>query len=129
MSDRPRGLGEFGRQRSRDNLGRNTVGGQRVTEYEKQLYGTDRAAPAPPATAWEYPSSSRVRAYSYDFENQQLRVRFHKYNTPWVYNEVPVTVFQAFDAAPSKGMYINSTLNHMSHRRASPIEEASLFID
>ena len=78
-------------------------------------------------TAWAYPDSTRVKAYQYDYGNQQLRVRFIKYGTPWVYNLVPVTVFQAFDAAPSKGKYINSTLNHMEHHRASPQEVAAYF--
>jgi hypothetical protein len=68
-----------------------------------------------------------VAAYQYDYEQSQLRVRFHKYGTPWVYEGVPVTVFQAFDAAPSKGKYINSTLNYMTYRRATPNEVADYF--
>lgn len=124
---RPAGLGDWGRERARYNLGRNTVAGHDVTKYEEQVYGTGPALPQQPATPWEYPSSSRVRAYQYDFDKQQIRVRFVKYGTPWVYENVPVTVFQAFDAAPSKGMYINSTLNYMDHRRASPQEESTYF--
>lgn len=91
------------------------------------MYGSDRADPGPEVTPWEFPDSSRVQAYQYDFNSGQLRVRFIKYGTPWVYNEVPLAIFQAFDAAPSKGMYINSTLNHMLHRRATAVEEAEYF--
>lgn len=63
-----------------------------------------------------------MKAYQYDYGTQQLRVRFNKYNTPWVYEDVPVAVFEAFDAAPSKGQFINSTLNHTKYRRASAQE-------
>lgn len=129
MATRQGGLGSFGRDRARDNLGKNTVAGQRVTEYEKIMYGTDRAADPPQQTPWEFPDSSRVRAYSYDFTDGTLRVRFHKYNTPWVYEEVPTAIFQAFDAAPSKGKFINSTLNHMIHHKASQLDEMTNFID
>lgn len=118
-------MGDWGRERLRHNIGRRTVAGHDVTE--EALFGSDRDVPTQPTTEWEFPSSSRVKAYQYDFNTQQLRVRFLKYNTPWVYDNVPTTVFQAFDAAPSKGMYINSTLNYMEHRKASPAEEAAFF--
>lgn len=127
--DRQGGLGNWGRERARYGLGRKSVAGHDVSKYEEQMFGsgTNRAVPTQPTTEWEFPASSRVKAYQYDFDTQQLRVRFLKYDTPWVYDDVPTTVFQAFDAAPSKGMYINSTLNYMSHRRASPSEEAAFF--
>jgi hypothetical protein len=54
-------------------------------------------------------------------------VRFQKYDTPWVYEDVPVEVYQAFAAAPSMGKYINSTLNFFPYRRATPNEESALF--
>jgi KTSC domain len=127
MTDRPGGLGNWGRERTRFGLGRQSVAGHDLTQYEQATFGQSRAIPTAPATEWEFPNSTRVKAYQYDFDTQQLRVRFIKYNTPWVYDDVPTTVFQAFDAAPSKGMYINSTLNYMSHRRASPQEEAQFF--
>lgn len=128
MAERQGGLGKSGLNRIRGNIG-GKVAGQDVTAYEKQMFGTGRAAPPQESTAWEYPESSRVRAYQYDFGKQQLRVRFVKYSTPWVYEGVNETVFQAFDAAPSKGKYINSTLNYTNYRRATAQEEADAFDD
>lgn len=77
-----------------------------------------------PVTPWAFPDSTRVKAYSYDYGSQELRVRFSKYDTPWVYEGVPVNVFEAFDAAPSKGQFINSALNQLTNRRASHSEES-----
>jgi hypothetical protein len=76
---------------------------------------------------WQSPASSRVRAYQWDSAQQQLRVRFIKYETPWVYNNVDLAVFQAFDAADSKGKFINRVLNNYEHRRATDVEEAIHF--
>lgn len=76
---------------------------------------------------WEYPDSSRVKAYQWDASMQQLRVRFIKYNTPWVYDNVDLATFQTFDAAPSKGKFINQVLNSYPYRRASDQEEAEFF--
>lgn len=125
------GLGDFGRQRIRDNIGnkKNQVAGLPVTEYEKQQHGTDRAAEVPTTTPWEFPGSSRVHAYQYDSESMQLRVRFVKYGTPWIYEGVPLAVFQSFDASPSKGRYINSTLNHFNYREATMVEAIEHFGD
>jgi len=131
-ADRPErrsGLGSFGRERARNVLGGKTVAGQKITAYEEQMFGTDRALPPQTTTQWEYPESSRVKAYQYDFGSQQLRVRFHKYNTPWVYEGVPEVLFQAFDSAPSKGRYINSTLNYTAYRKATPDEVSTYFND
>lgn len=127
--EKQRGLGSYGRDRARNVLGGKTVAGQRITAYEEQMFGTGRALPPQGTTQWEYPASSRVRAYQYDFDKQQIRVRFHKYDTPWVYEGVPETLFQAFDTAPSKGKYINSTLNYATHRRASAEEVIHYFND
>lgn len=123
------GLGSFGRDRARNVLGGKTVAGHKITAYEEQMFGTDRALPPQTTTQWEYPDSSRVKAYQYDFEKQQLRVRFHKYGTPWVYEGVPEVLFQAFDSSPSKGKYINSTLNYTAYRRATPQEVDEYFDD
>lgn len=126
---RPSGLGSFGRERARNVLGGKTVAGRKITAYEEQMFGTDRALPPQETTQWEYPDSSRVHAYQYDFAKQQIRVRFKKYDTPWIYEGVPEVLFQAFDTSPSKGKYINSTLNYTSYRRATPQEVAEYFDD
>jgi len=128
MAERQGGLGESGRNRIRRNIG-GQVGGHDITAYEKQMFGTSRAVPPQGETAWEYPDSTRVYAYQYDFAESQLRVRFKKYETPWVYEGVTEPVFRAFDSSPSKGKYINSTLNYTAYRRATPQEVASHFDD
>ncbi len=128
--ERKGGLGNLGRERFRENLGSKTVAGHEVTAAGQQRADNpDVSVRELPTTPWERPASSRVSAYQYDYATGQLRVRFVKYSTPWVYNDVPVAVFQAFDAAPSKGMYINSTLNYMDHRKASPAEQMQHFND
>jgi hypothetical protein len=138
MAEKPSGLGNWGAERFKQNIGsQQEVGGQRATTgsrstfYEEALF-TDRpdgplTPAAEPPTPWFYPESSRVYAYQYDPFLMQLRVKFIKYGTPWVYNDVPSAVFQAFDASPSKGMYINSTLNYFPYRRANAAEVTNHF--
>lgn len=123
MAERQRGLGDLGRQRVRENLGRGTVAGHPL------FSDSEEPGQVSTTTAWVFPDSSRVKAYQYDYATRQLRVRFHKYNTPWIYNDVPVTVYQAFDSSDSKGRYINSTLNYMDYRKATPQEDSSYFSD
>jgi hypothetical protein len=127
MAERPvrlGGLGEAGRSRIRHN-----IGGQPVTSYEEQLYGANPSDPVRTRgrTGWEYPDSTRVYAYSYDYDSGELWVRFKKYATPWVYRGVSETVFAAFDSTESKGRYINSTLNYTDYRRATFAEEQEHF--
>lgn len=130
MAERQSGLGGFGRTRIRENIGSKSVAGHDITAAGQQRADNpDVSVRELPTTPWERPASSRVRAYQYDYASGQLRVKFVKYGTPWVYNDVPVAVFQAFDAAPSKGMYINSTLNYMDHRKASVTEEIQYFAE
>lgn len=142
---RQNGLGGQGVDRFREGLGAGTSGGSPAQPMrgaisggtsdvlEDALFGQGRPGgpvtppPPGPTTGWAFPASSRVYAYQYDYGMQQLRVKFIKYGTPWVYNDVPTTVFQAFDASPSKGSYINSTLNYMDYRRANPQETAQYF--
>lgn len=118
------GLGEAGRSRIRQN-----IGGVEVTSYEQQLYGSNPADPVRTRgrTNWEYPDSTRVYAYSYDYDTEELWVRFKKYETPWVYRGVGETVFAAFDSSDSKGKYINSTLNYTDYRRARQKEVETKF--
>lgn len=127
MARKSTGLGDFGRLRARENLGKglpsDTIAGH-------PLFDGEEDSPLPGVTtSWEYPDSSRVKAYQYDYTTGTLRVRFHNYNTPWVYEDVPTSVFQAFASSDSKGKYINSTLNYMAYRRATPEEVAQYFQD
>lgn len=123
MAERKSGLGGSGLQRIRENIGQPASGGEQVV-----VGGNRPPAPTRPfTTQWAYPDSSRVRAYQYDFATGELRVRFVKYDTAWVYENVSTAVFEAFDAAPSKGKFINSTLNHTRHHKASWDEESTHF--
>lgn len=125
MAERRSGLGSSGIQRARQNLGGALQGGDTL---ERAIFGQNRNAPTiQQTTEWFYPDSSRVEAYQYDYGTAQLRVKFVKYGTPWVYNDVPVEIFNSFHTSPSKGMYINSTLNYMDHRRADSYEESTYF--
>ena len=78
--------------------------------------------PSPLTTSWKYPNSSRVRAYMYDYSSNSLYITWQNGKPPWVYDDVYPALFEAFDAAPSKGKYINSTLNYTSHYPASSSE-------
>lgn len=144
MAQQESGLGNWGAQRFRENLGAGTAGGDvghpmrgpitgdTTSVLEDVLFGSGRPdgplAPAQQATTpWRYPSSSRIHAYQYDPDMQQLRVKFIKYGTPWIYDGVPSAVFEAFDAAPSKGTYVNSTLNYFPYRRANSAEVVNFF--
>ena len=125
MATRKSGLGDLGRERIRQNIGNRTLEGKTFQPADDPEEPKQREFPVTP---WAYPESTRVHAYQYDYQTGQLRVKFIKYGTPWVYDDVPVTVFEAFDAAPSKGRYINSTLNYMGHRRATPYEVTTHFV-
>lgn len=135
-AERPRnqGVGRRPGESTDDYLFRVMFGGDAPEREEAQRsraglpgtaagYGTTGDYVSP----WSYPDSSRVKAYQWDEGLQQLRVRFIKYNTPWVYENVDLAVFQQFDAATSKGKFINSVMNSFPYRHASPDEEDSFF--
>lgn len=56
-------------------------------------------------------------------------VRFIKYGTPWKYSNVPQTVYEQFYASPSKGKFINSTLNQYPYGRVTGDEYSFYFDD
>jgi hypothetical protein len=111
----PGGLGGFGRDRFRQQLGQ-----PEQTSADDTLFGNRPAQPL--TTGWVQVDSSRLSAYEYDYSTQELRVKFIKYSTPWVYEGVSSAVFEAFASSPSKGKFINSTLNYTKYRRATPSE-------
>jgi hypothetical protein len=144
MAQQGSGLGTRGLERFRENLGAGIAGGDKAHPMrgaipgstsdvlEEALFGQDRPdGPINPAhqaaTPWFYPESSRIHAYQYDPDMQQLRVKFIKYGTPWVYDSVPSAVFEAFAASPSKGTYVNSTLNYFPYRKANAAEVVNYF--
>lgn len=132
----PARIGKLPGESSEDYVARVLLGGD--VEERHAAMGRQRAGRAATAarygedtgdfvSEWQFPDSSRVHAYQWDQALQQLRVRFIKYSTPWVYNDVPLETFQAFDAADSKGRFINAVLNNFPYRRASADEVGRFF--
>lgn len=147
MSARKNGLGDWGRERWKSitdpststedevlskTLFANTSGdtlsgsGDTIAGHQQSSDGQD-GGHALTSTKWYFPDSSRVLAYQYDYDTKDIRVRFIKYATPWIYSKVPVSVWDGFHSTDSKGRYINSTLNHFPYRRATAQEEAQFF--
>lgn len=118
-NEKPRrgGLGDLGRNRFRSKM----VAGDQLpdTVVPRSNRSQEETARLFPQTPWAFPESTRVKAYSYDYATGNLLVRFIKYSTPWIYRDIPVAVFEAFDSAPSKGEFINANLNQSNHHRAS----------
>lgn len=59
---------------------------------------------------WIPMSSSRVTQARYDRGLGQIQVIFRD-GTPWVYDSVPRSVWEAFRSTPSPGRFIDSDLN------------------
>jgi hypothetical protein len=114
----PRGLGNRGRDRIRESLGSPTE----APYADSNLYGNNPRPAQPLTTGWVHIDSSRIRAYEYDYSAQELRVRFVKYDTPWIYEGVSSALYEAFASSPSKGKFVNSTLNYTKYRQATPGE-------
>ena len=94
-------------------------------ERSRQRSVTDMSFPV------EFPSSERVQAYRYvpgqDQYYGNLYMRFVKYGTSWVYYNVPIGIYQSFTNSPSKGQFINMTLNSYPNGRAAPSDEDIFF--
>ena len=82
-----------------------------------------------------YVDSSRVAAIRYvpydpnDAESGvgTVFVRFHKYNDPWAYYDVPFSIYNEFVTASSVGRYINAQMNSYNYNRASASEVDDYF--
>jgi KTSC domain len=71
----------------------------------------------------ETSSSSRVRAFRYDYANGNVQVTWRNSKGPGhVYEDVPFEVFRSFARITSKGKAVNSTLNGFNYRPISPEE-------
>ena len=120
---------------------------QQVTRAERQRAGStdytftrDRerdaqaaiAAGDDPPTGYyppQFPDSTRVRAFRFvphdpndttDAGIGTLYMRFIKYDTPWVYRNVPHGVYAALATdGVSKGRFVNSTLNAFEYSHAA----------
>lgn len=108
-------------QKSQPNYGRGLFGEDRYG-----LFG-DRVPEGPQTTDWQYPDSSRVKAFMYDYNSHNLYVTWQNGKTPWIYEGVSTTIYEVFANAPSKGKYINSTLNFTNHHRISTMAESDMF--
>lgn len=75
---------------------------------------TERVAARP--GRWLFPTSSRVVKMRYDFGLNQIQVIFRD-GTPWVYADVPVSVWNSFRRSTSQGQFINRVLNSYPYYR------------
>jgi hypothetical protein len=146
MPRRRPGLSQESRARIADALGQYTgtyaIEAERRREREKR----EREFPNQYLTPIQYipndehdPSeSSRVRAFRFVTSANPgeevlgdrygtIFVRFIKYDTPWKYTNVPLSVYEAFASTRSKGKFINSVLNNYPYGRATGDEVAAYF--
>lgn len=111
MARRPAGI-NLGRVR--ESLGR----GQDTSVVEDVLFGGRNTPPLesvqPLETGWLQSESSRLSEYKYSYSESALYVRWRNNGTVWMYEDVPVAVFETFSAAASMGRYVNGTLNHFA---------------
>jgi len=75
-----------------------------------------------------FPESSRCAAARYHYSGKKLLMTWTNGKTPWIYHEVPVSVYATFISSPSKGRFVNSTLNNFAHNKIYPGNEYSEFI-
>jgi hypothetical protein len=75
-----------------------------------------------------FPSSSRCAATRYHYGGSKLLMTWTNGKTPWIYHDVPVTIYQTFVSSPSKGRFVNSTLNNFAHNKIYPGEEYAEFV-
>jgi hypothetical protein len=93
-----------------------------LSEMERQRANAARAPSGPKSVTLESVSSSRVKQMGYDPENEQLFVRFVKpegQGTPWVYENVPESVFEQFQRSSSKGKFVNEVLNRYPYHKGN----------
>lgn len=64
-----------------------------------------------------FPDSSRCAAARYHHRDQKLLMSWTNGKTPWIYHDVPVSVYTSFLSARSPGGYVNAVLNEFTHNR------------
>lgn len=78
----------------------------------------------------EAPSSTRVRAYRYDYATRELQVTWrNNKNHGYVYRDVPYEGYRSFARAASKGRYVNNALNGYPYDLMEPDEVGALSND
>ena len=144
---RRRGMSPDAAARFRDSSTGTYTGTRRIEqERERVRLGESERYPTTPLkdiSPW-YPGqnhppdeSSRVQAFKFvpsvekGFGNVYgtVFVSFIKNETPWKYTDIPETTYQAFFASPSKGRFINTTLNQYPYGRVSGDELSAYFSD
>lgn len=105
------GLGPSGRDRFGEGLGRSGREEEVLGDTLFQRTTPPLESSQPLRTGWIDVASSRVAEYNYDYSDGSLYLRWVKYGTTWVYENVSSALFEAFVSSPSKGKYVNSTLN------------------
>lgn len=75
-----------------------------------------------------YPGSSRCAASRYHRRDQKLLMSWTNGKTPWIYHDVPVSVYASFVSAPSHGRYVNAVLNNYSHNKLFVGDRYSEFV-
>lgn len=140
------GIGPRGRQVLTEQASGTYTGTRRI-EQERERIREGRETPYPTTSLayikWEpgnnHPpdESSRVSAFKFipvtekGYGNMYgtIFVRFHKYETPWKYTDVPLTTYESFFSSPSKGVFINDVLNKYPYGRVSGDEYSTYFQD
>jgi hypothetical protein len=68
-------------------------------------------------SAVEFPpyDSTRVASAQYNYETSELYVTWVNRKAPWVYYDVPISIFNSFIGSDSWGKYVNQVLNSYRH--------------
>ena len=60
-------------------------------------------------------NSSRCQASRYHIEDSKVLMTWTNGKTPWIYHDVPVSVYSDLVSSSSAGKFINSTMNMFAH--------------
>ena len=72
--------------------------------------------------------STRCAASRYHYPDNKLLMTWANGKTPWIYHEVPVTVYTDLVSASSAGRYVNSVLNMFSHNKLFNGDQYSQYV-
>jgi hypothetical protein len=72
--------------------------------------------------------SSRCAASRYYYPENKLFMTWTNGKTPWIYHEVPVTVYSDFVSSSSKGKFVNSVLNLFTHNKLFNGDQYSQYV-
>lgn len=72
--------------------------------------------------------SDRCAASRYHFADSKMFMSWKNGKTPWIYHDVPFSVYTSFVSAPSQGKFVNSTLNLFAHNQLLPGMQYSQYV-